>query len=341
MGWGDKTRWARHYYTRCTADGTVLDAAVVKGAPATLYWRCNRCGAVVVEEHRKSFVRGMQHLETEGACPAGPITFSPAALAALQAPPTANTENPAQGSDGPPSGRRHPKRTRLEDSAPNQLAHIVLLNPKTPQNVGSVLRASECFGGVGAVLYTGTRFDVARRFATAGTFAPKPQHPTPRAASDAAAAVTTATADPSDGTPLLGVEPGDISDTLPDGTVIVAVDLIEGAESLFGFRHPPRAAYVFGPEDGTIGADVLAACDRAVFIPMQAGCLNLAATVNVVLYDRAQKAALEATVPAPAALDAEGWQTRNANNRLVWEGGRSANGGRSGATGEAAQASPV
>lgn len=70
--------------------------------------------------------------------------------------------------------------------------------------------------------------------------------------------------------------------------VLRAVDLVEGASSLPDFEHPRRAFYVFGPEDGTLGRDVLAWCPQRVMVPTRM-CMNLAATVNVVLYDRLAK----------------------------------------------------
>ena len=68
----------------------------------------------------------------------------------------------------------------------------------------------------------------------------------------------------------------------------MAVDLVEDAESLPSFQHPNSAFYVFGPEDGTLGERHLSWCPRRLMIPTR-GCMNLAATVNVVLYDRMAK----------------------------------------------------
>ncbi len=47
---------------------------------------------------------------------------------------------------------------------------------------------------------------------------------------------------------------------------------------------------MFGPEDGTLGDDVLSWCRDVIYVPTRY-CMNLAATVNVVLYDRMQKRA--------------------------------------------------
>jgi len=56
------------------------------------------------------------------------------------------------------------------------------------------------------------------------------------------------------------------------------------------FTHPECACYIFGPEDGTVDQQIVDRADAVVYIPT-VGRLNLAATVNVVLYDRLAKAA--------------------------------------------------
>lgn len=79
-----------------------------------------------------------------------------------------------------------------------------------------------------------------------------------------------------------------IDQAIPYDYVPVAVDLVEGAVSLVDYQHPERAFCIFGPEDGTLSEKVLSKCRDRVMIPMK-GCSNLAATVNVVLYDRLVK----------------------------------------------------
>lgn len=68
----------------------------------------------------------------------------------------------------------------------------------------------------------------------------------------------------------------------------MAVELLPAAQSLVDFEHPEDALYVFGPEDGGLPKPIRLACHRFVFIPTH-HCLNLAAAVNVVLYDRRLK----------------------------------------------------
>ncbi len=70
---------------------------------------------------------------------------------------------------------------------------------------------------------------------------------------------------------------------------MVCVELAEGATARPAFEHPDNALYVFGPEDGTIAQEVVDQADAVVYVPT-VGCMNLAATVNVLLYDRLAKA---------------------------------------------------
>ncbi|WP_101756758.1 RNA methyltransferase [Oceanicoccus sp. KOV_DT_Chl] len=142
----------------------------------------------------------------------------------------------------------------------NNYACIGLYNPKSPENVGSVMRAAGCYG-VSSVFYTGRRYDFAKPFYT----------DTQRAYEKL---------------PLVGVE--DLEDIIPFGCVPVAVELVKGAKPLPEYKHPPRAFYIFGPEDGTLSKKITRFCSDTIYIPTT-GCMNLAATVNVVLYDRLAK----------------------------------------------------
>lgn len=82
----------------------------------------------------------------------------------------------------------------------------------------------------------------------------------------------------------------DVFEVIPYDCVPVAVDLVDDACPLPRYRHPERAFYVFGPEDGTLGGEVLRRCRDKIMVPTRQ-CMNLAATVNVVLYDRLAKQA--------------------------------------------------
>ena len=77
-------------------------------------------------------------------------------------------------------------------------------------------------------------------------------------------------------------------DHIPYDCVPVAVDILDGARPLHSYTYPERAFYIFGPEDGTLGRAITDRCRDIVYVPTE-GCMNLAAAVNVVLYDRAAK----------------------------------------------------
>ncbi len=91
--------------------------------------------------------------------------------------------------------------------------------------------------------------------------------------------------------PLLQVDPAvGVLSACPYDCVPVAVELSDRARSLVTFEHPERAFYVFGPENGSIPDQALNRCKHVVYVPTRF-CMNLAATVNVVLYDRLAKRA--------------------------------------------------
>jgi len=134
---------------------------------------------------------------------------------------------------------------------------VGLFQPKTTENVGSALRATWLYDGA-MLVTTGNRY--------------KP--------------VSTDTMKSYRHLPLMQAE--DLFDVIPYNCVPVAIDLIDGAEPLPNYKHPERAYYIFGPEDGTLGKKITDKCRDKVFIPIKS-CMNLAATVNVVLYDRMVK----------------------------------------------------
>ena len=137
---------------------------------------------------------------------------------------------------------------------------IGLTNPKSPSNIGSVMRAAGCYRA-NEVFYTGERYARAAKFHTD-------------------------TKDRSREIPLTGVEC--LLDVVPEGAKVICVDLVEGATPLPLFEHPANAFYIFGPEDGTISQQVIDRADAVVYVPT-VGCMNLAASVNVLLYDRLAK----------------------------------------------------
>ncbi len=72
---------------------------------------------------------------------------------------------------------------------------------------------------------------------------------------------------------------------LPDDCTLVGVELMDDAVDLPSFRHPLKAAYVFGPERGSLSPEMLAYCAHTVKIPTSF-CINVATAGAVVMYDR-------------------------------------------------------
>jgi len=143
-------------------------------------------------------------------------------------------------------------------------AILGLINPKSPDNVGSVRRAAGNYQ-VEKIYYTGTRY--------------------PRAVSYQARTANTHRKVSKD-VSVFGVS--DLIDIVPTNMKIVCIELALDAISLPDYHHPENAFYIFGPEDGTIDQEIIDKADDVVYIPTT-GCMNLAATVNVVLYDRLAK----------------------------------------------------
>jgi tRNA(Leu) C34 or U34 (ribose-2'-O)-methylase TrmL len=127
--------------------------------------------------------------------------------------------------------------------------------------MGSILRAAGCYRAK-SIRYTGERYARAKAFSTDT----KNAHLN-----------------------ILVTQVPAVIDPIYDKHLTkIAIELVEGATPLPLFVHPEEALYIFGPEDGSIDQDVVDQCDHVVYIPT-IGCMNLAATVNVLLYDRLAK----------------------------------------------------
>ena len=72
---------------------------------------------------------------------------------------------------------------------------------------------------------------------------------------------------------------------LPQGCALVGVELTEDAVELPSFGHPLRAAYVLGPERGSLSPALLARCRHVIKIPTTF-CINVATAGAIVMYDR-------------------------------------------------------
>ena len=146
------------------------------------------------------------------------------------------------------------------------------------------MRAAGCFG-VDAVFYSGGRFERAREF-------------------------DTDTRDVASRIPLQRYE--NLPLALSAGQSLICVEFALGAQSLTSFIHPENAFYLFGPEDASLQQSVVSVADSVVFVPTE-GCLNLAATVNVVLYDRMAKSSEYQSILYDDALVE---RSRDCRNRL-------------------------
>jgi len=83
---------------------------------------------------------------------------------------------------------------------------------------------------------------------------------------------------------------------LPHGCKLVGVELIDEAIDLPSFRHPLRAAYVLGPEQGSLSGELLSRCEHVVRIPTKF-CVNVAMAGAIVMYDRVRTLARFADRP--------------------------------------------
>lgn len=134
---------------------------------------------------------------------------------------------------------------------------VALMDPKTEMNMGSALRACGIYGAAMMVVQ-GTRFK--------------------RCATDTMKAWRH----------LPVIETDNLRESIPYDCIPVAVELTPRARSMVGYTHPERAFYIFGPEDSSLGEKTLSWCRDVIYVPTS-GCMNLAACVNVVLYDRMAK----------------------------------------------------
>ena len=142
---------------------------------------------------------------------------------------------------------------------------VALCNPKYPRNVGTVLRACSCFG-IKQLWFSGNRVSLN----------PDKGYRLPRE-------------ERMKGYNNVELRNFDYFFEQFDRDVTpVAVELRQNSEMLPQFEHPENPLYVFGPEDGSIDQVMLRHCHRFVIIPT-AHCVNLAAAVYLILYDRMMK----------------------------------------------------
>ena len=161
-----------------------------------------------------------------------------------------------------------------------------LVNPKSPDNVGAVLRAAANYG-IDNVFYTGDRY--------------------PRAIERKARTVDMSRK------VSMGVkitQKNCLLDDVPEEMKVVCVEFVLNAIPLPEYEHPENALYIFGPEDGSIDQTIIDKADDIIYVPT-IGCMNLSASVIVLLYDRLLKAG---NYNAGNTLIRE---NRDTNNRLI------------------------
>lgn len=72
---------------------------------------------------------------------------------------------------------------------------------------------------------------------------------------------------------------------IPKGTQLIGVEITPDAIPIREFKHPERAIYILGPEDGSIPNEILSKCQAVIKLPGNS-CLNLATAGSLVMYDR-------------------------------------------------------
>ena len=84
---------------------------------------------------------------------------------------------------------------------------------------------------------------------------------------------------------------------LPDKCNLVGVELTDEAIDLPSFNHPRQAAYILGPEKGSLSPEIIEKCKHVIKIPTKF-CLNVQIAGAIVMYDRI-KSCLLYTSPSP------------------------------------------
>lgn len=148
---------------------------------------------------------------------------------------------------------------------------VALDNPKYDMNIGGAARACHCYGA-SLLIISGQRY---KHEVTDTTKAHR-------------------------SIPVLSVN--DVLSVIPYDCVPVAVEILNGAIPLYKYVHPKNAYYIFGGEDANLGERIVSKCRDKIYVPTKF-CMNLASTINVVLYDRLAK-----------QIQSEEWNKMKENN---------------------------
>jgi len=107
---------------------------------------------------------------------------------------------------------------------------------------------------------------------------------------------------------------------LPDDCRLVGVELVDEAIELPSFRHPTRAAYVLGPEGGSLSPAMMEKCEFIIKIPTRF-CVNVATAGAIIMYDRVQSMGRFAERPVRAGGPAEPMRPHN-HGKPLYEGSK-------------------
>jgi tRNA G18 (ribose-2'-O)-methylase SpoU len=72
---------------------------------------------------------------------------------------------------------------------------------------------------------------------------------------------------------------------LPEGCELIGIELLDEAIDLPSFRHPRQAAYILGPERGSLSPEMVEKCAYTIKIPTKF-CINVGLAGAIVMYDR-------------------------------------------------------
>ncbi len=72
---------------------------------------------------------------------------------------------------------------------------------------------------------------------------------------------------------------------LPAGCDLVGIELTDDAVDLPSFRHPKQAAYILGPEQGSLSPAMQSRCSHIIKIPTKF-CINVGLAGAITMYDR-------------------------------------------------------
>lgn len=72
---------------------------------------------------------------------------------------------------------------------------------------------------------------------------------------------------------------------LPNDCTLVGVELTDDAIDLPSFHHPQQAAYILGPERGSLSPEMQERCAHILKIPTKF-CINVGLAGAIILYDR-------------------------------------------------------